>query len=676
MMAIGRARAAGPGGKDPETPIRWGTRHGGTLTALLLFAFIWPIVISARVFPDLSVDADEGVYLQQADALYHGRVTVPAPPRSDPLDFVPWFNIVRGRSFVPKYPPVFASYLAVTRRLFFGYQRASLGLLLAASVAIVYGLARRWLPREPSLLAAAAFLSTPFVLIQSGVFLGYLFGTTLIAAMVLAMASALAPGRGGKSRPVADAPRPWPLVGAGALGGLCVFARPLDGLLAVGSAGLIAAYLIGLRWGAKVLLRSGLLLGSGAAGPLLAMAIYNKRYFGGPTKLGYTAFAPWDRPGFGVRGQLPIALTNFTVKMGITSQWKGLRQWLTFGPGGPLVLVLVGLGIAALVRRRLFPLSVRVLTSVAVGNLVAYVGFWSTWGITNWEGSRLLGPLYQFPLTLIVAMLCGLGLWRLPPRWRIALGLAAVGVGGFRTTSLVRDNLEATHRWRADRKAIGRLPRNALVVYPLGPPAIYVQLLDPSLRNRIDDGGRQFMLARNDAAVIRAVSRSSHRPLYLYDRSGFGDLRRGRLTVGSLEMGTRLAVDVDITVPLGATRLRAQVLNRGKIYFFELGDPPAGTRRLRFELSTTSATIDGRAPQTGNVAAFTLDIPVVLGTTVQLANGLDTISELRLPADQLPGDHFAVLLPGHVWATKVSPTLPFEISDGPLAFRVARAVMT
>ena len=78
---------------------------------------------------------------------------------------------------------------------------------------------------------------------------------------------------------------------------------------------------------------------------------------------------------------------------------------------------------------------------------------------------------------------------------------------------------------------------------------------------------------------------------------------------------------------------------------------------------------------TANVAAFTLDIPLVLGTTVQLANGLDTISELRLPADQLPGDRFAVLLPGHVWATKVSPTLPFEISDGPLAFRVASAVM-
>src|SRR5688572_104121 len=165
------------------------------------------VAVSYGVFPDMSDNNDEAVYRLQADALRSGHLFPPAPPEAEAAR--PWLNDISDGHYVSKYTPAFPGVIAFAR-IVFGTDQAALFLVAAATV----------LPtRRQALLAAAILAASPAILIQSGMFLSYLF----VVALMQGCAAALIRGvRSGSAR----------LVGlAGFLGGVAVFARPFDALL-------------------------------------------------------------------------------------------------------------------------------------------------------------------------------------------------------------------------------------------------------------------------------------------------------------------------------------------------------------------------------------------------------------------------------------------------------------
>src|SRR3954470_8496035 len=81
-------------------------RPGWRVAALAVAAGAWAAIASARLFPYLTVDKDEAVYLLQADTLRHGRLFPPAPSGSSAGALLPWLSAHVGDHYVPKYTPV------------------------------------------------------------------------------------------------------------------------------------------------------------------------------------------------------------------------------------------------------------------------------------------------------------------------------------------------------------------------------------------------------------------------------------------------------------------------------------------------------------------------------------------------------------------------------------------
>ncbi|MFC6963074.1 hypothetical protein ACFQL7_05590 [Halocatena marina] len=88
-------------------------------TAIAVFAVLAGIVvyvIGHEVFPYLSVNHDEGVYLQQANLLLQGKLWLTADLSKV---FQPWFFIRDGKRLYPKYTPVAAGLFTLGLRLAF-----------------------------------------------------------------------------------------------------------------------------------------------------------------------------------------------------------------------------------------------------------------------------------------------------------------------------------------------------------------------------------------------------------------------------------------------------------------------------------------------------------------------------------------------------------------------------
>lgn len=468
-----------------------GARPALTVTALCLAAASWSLVESLWVFPYLSDNNDEAVYLLQADALRHGRLSPPAPRNGDA--FLPWLSAQWGDRFVLKYTPVHAGIIAVSRTIA-GSDRAALGLVAAGAVVCCYLLAREALgDRRRALIATAFFLLSPMFLIQSATFLPYLSAL----AILLGFGAALL--RGVRRR---SAGLLWL---SGLLLGLAVFARPYEALLFAAPFG-VWLIVVHRRAPGRGLADAGWLC-LGAVLPLLAMLAFFNVATGSPFRSPFTILNPRDTIGFGSRGMIPTwPSINFTP----ARAWEGMIRHVAltgiWSFGG---LALMVFAVLALVKRRsgFEPWLALIAVTIPLG----YFFFWGSYGATMWGGPWRFGPFYYLPVFVPLAILGASGFVDFWARQRVVGGLTLVGmlvVSGFvLTTAQASHRLFTQERVRlyAGLRAATSLER-AIVFLP--------QIQGPWLL-------QPFALARNtasyDGEVIWAIDRGDDENLRVLD---------------------------------------------------------------------------------------------------------------------------------------------------------------
>ena len=391
-----------------------------SLAALALVAGVTLFLVASELFPYLSVNHDEAVYLQQAAMLLEGHLRL----RTElPGVFRPWFFVRDGATLYPKYQPGVAALFAPGVAI--DAPRLVLGAVAAGNVALVGLLTRAAFDRPTGLLAGGVALLTPFFLFTSATFLPYAPTALLNLGFAYAYVRAL---RSGTLR--------WAAV-AGMLVGWAVLARPYTA--AVFALPFVGHALFVLAKRARELRAESVDLPAtrapvpelavvavlGTAAVALTLA-YNHAVTGDPFVFPFQAFEPDDTVGFGRRELLGYAV-NYTPGLALRSTarllWETATRWTVAAPLGA-VLALVGL-VPALwggtpgPTARLPERTLRRLY-VAVGLLVVAgaVPFWGTFNVLAdlddpTDGFiASFGPFYQFDLLLPLSALGAAGaLW-------------------------------------------------------------------------------------------------------------------------------------------------------------------------------------------------------------------------------------------------------------------------
>ena len=376
------------------------------LAALGLAAIAVSLLSRHLLFPALSWNRDEPVYLWQMETLREGQFTT--PDGGFPEFFHPWLSAARDGELFSHFTIGWPVALLIADVLF-GTPEAALAFGALVTVLGTYALARE-LTRQHglALLAAAIMTASPVLLVQGGVYLSYLFTTGL---GLLSAAGLLSGVRRGLALRI---------VGAGALLGWVFLTRPYDAVLwGVGA----TAYLVWhrrRRW--RTLLPAAGWLALGAAPFVIGSLAYNAAVVGGPLSFPNTASDPLDTFGFGDRRIMPgFGRTNFGLGDAIEGSGKNARAFITFLFGGALGVIVAAIGIWRVRRdRRLLPL----LTLSAVFP----VGYLAFWGVhISSLASNLSAPIYYIPLYATVSILMAITLQALWRRRRL-LAVALTGV--------------------------------------------------------------------------------------------------------------------------------------------------------------------------------------------------------------------------------------------------------
>ncbi|MFN2505502.1 MAG: glycosyltransferase family 39 protein [Acidimicrobiales bacterium] len=470
------------------------------MLALALAAGLWAVVGSHEVFPYLSDDHDEALYLLQADALANGHLFPPAPDHPDA--FVPWLSVLRDGKFVLKYSPVHASILALGVGTL-GSARVALGLIAAGVVVLTYALAKEVLGDRRLALLASAFLAlSPLFLIQSATFLPYCSSLLLLEAFAFTLLRGLRTGRGAV------------LALSGFLFGLALFARPFDALL-FGTPLVLYSLIRGIGQRAQRGRNAGW-LALGLVLPAAGMLLYYHAATGSLFRPPFNLLEPNDTIGFGPRRLTPgQPALPFTPTLG----WYGVGRHVLltsfWGFGG---LLLSGLFVFGVFRRQRGGPEAAVAL-VAVTFACGYAFFWGTYG-TSLRGSLtgFLGPFYFLPVLACVALLAARGFGEL---WRRDWVMAAVAVAamvlvsGYLLAEAFRINLRLSEE---DRRlytpvAAASLDRAIVLVPPMWGP----HLLHPFawLENDANyDGRTVYALDRGEPANLALLDSHPQRTPY------------------------------------------------------------------------------------------------------------------------------------------------------------------
>ncbi|MDQ3573527.1 MAG: glycosyltransferase family 39 protein [Actinomycetota bacterium] len=494
----------------PRAGARRMVRNPAFMVAMLaVAAAMWAVVGSHQVFPYLSDDHDEAIYLLQADALAHGHLFPPAP--ENPESFRPWLSVLSGDRYVLKYSPVHASVIALGTRL--GSPRLALGLIAAAVVVLAYLLAGEVLrDRRRAALASAFLACSPLFLIQSVTFLPYASSLLLLMAFALTLLKGMRSGG-----------RLW-LWASGFLLGVAVFARPFDAVLFAAPLGL---YFLVSSWRDRTKLfgRAGW-LALGAALPLVAMLAYYWAATGSPLRSPFSVLEPRDTLGFGNRKITPgHPDLIFTPAHGVYGVIRHVLLTSFWCFGG---LLLIGFVLNGLRRRRRggpTPWLALVAVSVPLG----YLFFWGTYG-TGLRGSltAFLGPFYFLPLLVPVTFLAASGFVDFWQRDRFLGALALVSMltaSGYLLARGVQVNLRATREDRMLYSTLAPIRDERAIVFlqPLYGPT----LLHPftGLRNSHDyDGRTVYALDLGEHQDLDVIDDHPGRVAYRFRLEG-GDYR-------------------------------------------------------------------------------------------------------------------------------------------------------
>ena len=272
------------------------------LAALALVAIVGSIVVRHAVYPAYSFNRDEPVYLWQVQALADGKVFTSGG--GTPLFFQPWLSGISDGQFFSQYtlgwPLVLLAF-----DLVLGTAAGAISFGTALAVVGTYAFAREITHDQAmALVAAGVLVLSPLLVIQSGVYLGYLFSLGLGALFGACFLAGL------RRR------RPWLLVLAGLLVGWLFMTRPFDGVL--WGLALVGYGFVVYRHELRAYVRPLGWVALGFLPLLIATLAYNRYVTGSFTEFPITAADPRDTFGYGLRsiGRRWPAV-DFTAGMGL-----------------------------------------------------------------------------------------------------------------------------------------------------------------------------------------------------------------------------------------------------------------------------------------------------------------------------------------------------------------------
>ncbi|HLT15376.1 MAG TPA: hypothetical protein VK007_01640 [Acidimicrobiales bacterium] len=547
-----------------DAPLPW--RAHWPAVALAVAGALVALWSKAVVFPHLSWNRDEPVYLWQMEVLRSGRLA--APDGGHPDLFLPWLSAARDGELFGQYTIGWPLVLLVARVLT-GSTAPALALGAALAVAGTYALAYELLRRRAVAVAAGGLLlASPIFAIQAGVHLTYLFtlGLGLLFGALL---------RSGLRRQ-----RPGRLVAAGVLLGGVFLTRPYD---AVVWGGVFAAWSLlehRARW--RPVVPRLVVVGAGAL-PLVAVGLWvNHRLTGSPVEFAMTVKDPLDTFGFGQRRLMPsFEPVDYTPYQALRSSAKNGFVFAWFLAGSYLT---VALAVAAVWVERRRP-ATWLLVALGVAFPVVYLPFWGTY--LSSLASRVSGPIYLVPLYAPVCILVAALLvrWR-PQRPRLVAGLVAALVVvtvplSWNRVSLNRQISRSQAPWRTSLEAVED-PSIVLVA-----DSSYVLFANPFGANPPELDGPRLFAAHGDPEVLDLLAAHPHRRAYV-QRADRPSAEIGpredpvdldvEVVPATVHRGPTLSIAVDASVPLGAAGARVTVDTGVAARSWDLEGPGAARR--------------------------------------------------------------------------------------------------
>ena len=451
------------------------------------------------LFPHLSSNNDEPIYVLQAETFRHGHVTLSAAAHDE--SFRPWMSGEHDGHLFLVVQPVLPALLAASD-LLFGTMRIALGLIAAGAVIATFTAVRALFENERlALLAAAFFALSPFVIVQSALFLTYVLAVLLTGIVITLVSRGLKTGSRGA------------FAGAGLVYGVLLVARPIEGIMLALA---LVVWVIARRDPVSQVVRGAVVMVVGTLPIAVLMLGYNRVTTGNPFRFPLWAIGGNDSFGFGDRS---IVSGAPTVHYGLSEAWLTLRTNLRAFPhwmlGG---LITVPLGAWGVIRSwRMHRTATVFLLAIAVIYPLGYFFYWGNYLII--AGRNFFGPHYYMglllPATAFFAVAVDDLVRRRPP---LAVALIPLAIAG--TAIELGHKIDLNEHYRdfvqGEIDAVNAgVHEPAIVLLPEGPDGAYILHPRGAFANPPDlDSSRLFaadLLGRNIEFFDRYAGRALYR---------------------------------------------------------------------------------------------------------------------------------------------------------------------
>jgi hypothetical protein len=648
---------------DAPSGARALVREFWPLAAIVLVAVAVSIVVHEVIFPAYSWNRDEPVYLWQVQALRDGNIFTSTG--GAPLFFQPWLSGIRDDMFFSQYTLGWPLVL-LGGDVVFGTAAAAIVFGTALAVLGTYAVARELTSdHSTALVSAAAFTICPGLVIQSGLYLGYLFslglGTLFGAALLAGLRTS----------------RTWLLVASGLTVGYLFMTRPFDAVL---WALAFFAFALFDHWrDRRTMLRGALWVGLGFLPLLVATLAYNRYVTGSFTEFPITAADPRDAFGFGTRSiGTRWSTTDFTPWVAVKGVGRNGVELPPFLVGSYLGVAVAAVGFWLRRRER----STYALLAIGVAFPLGYLFFWGIALSANF--ADVSAPLYFIPLLPALCILIAIVVTYL---WRRRRGLAALGcvVLVAATVPFMVDRLknnraisDAQVPWR-DAEAEFR-GRSLVFVEHSGPYLIH---LNPFSANNADLDGRILYAADRGPENLDLIAARPGRRVY-FQRTNLSteetlndfdlplptitvtemDVARGRV----LSMRLRVTNDSDDPTVVAYARVGDRVDSRTLSTTASRGD----AFDVEFRVAPRRARVDGALPLGPRLGT------VIVGT----GSGRDASAALLRQEQQrfgyrIDGNEVELLTPGRMFLARAEgrrfkreqvstlPSLAIDVAPAP-----------
>lgn len=559
-----------PAARPTSSSRPWRSHWPALLLALVAAAVaIWA---KRAIFPALSWNRDEPVYLWHVDLLREGRLT--APDGGHPDLFLPWLSAARDGEMFTQYTLGWPLVL-LAARLVTGTATAALPLGAALAVAGTYALTTELFDdRRRAALAGGLLVLSPILPIQGGVHLSYLFTLGLglfFGALLLSGHRRDRPGR---------------VVLGGVLLGAIFLTRPYDAVL--WGAAFAAYLLVTERERSGVVLRRLVVCGAGALPLVIAGLAYNRRVTGAWLEFPITVADPLDTFGFGRRRLMPgFPTTDYDLPTALKASAKNAFVLPWFLVGSYLTLVLAALGLWQGRRER------ATLALLLVG-AVFPLGYFVFWGNhLSSLAARISGPIYLVPLFAPICILAAsvlLRWWTDRRALAWAVGAAMVVVTVPLTVNRLDTNRDVSVQQTAWRASTAGLEGPALVlVQDTGDHLLYANPFggnDPDLDDNV------LFAALSGPSVLDLVADEPDRALYVQSAD-----------VASPELGPR-----EDPYPLHVELTPAEVRRGSALTLTASISAPPGADIVDVEVTTGAATHRESYPGTDDPITLQVDL--------------------------------------------------------------------